>query len=222
VPFADGFHKEAIEIAHRHGALYVFDEVVTGFRMGLGGAQAALGVSPDLTTLGKALMSGYPSCGAVGGKAEIMETASTGLPDERPYAYVVGTLSGNTLSAAAAYNTIVELEKPGTVERMFAAAADYVDKLNSLFASRSAGFFAYNFGGIVRIEMTAPHAVPLTSPEKLQEVVSRRKILAEYSLIVQEQGVLTRMGRDMISCSHTVKDNDAAVKAYAALLDALE
>jgi glutamate-1-semialdehyde aminotransferase len=222
VPFADGFHKAAIEIAHRHGALYIFDEVVTGFRMGLGGAQAVLGVSPDLTTLGKALMSGYPSCGAVGGRADIMETASTGLPDERPYAYVVGTLSGNTLSAAAAYNTIVELEKPGMLERMFTAAADYVDKLNALFVSRSAGFFAYNFGGIVRIEMTAPHAVPLTSAEKLQEVVDRRRILAEYSLIVQERGVLTRMGRDMVSCSHTLRDNDAAVMGYAALLDALE
>ena len=67
VPFADGFHAAAMEIAHRHGALYVFDEVVTGLRMGLGGAQGELGVSPDLTTLGKALMGGWPCCGAVCG-----------------------------------------------------------------------------------------------------------------------------------------------------------
>jgi glutamate-1-semialdehyde 2,1-aminomutase len=222
VPFADGFHQAAMEIAHRHGALYVFDEVVTGLRMGLGGAQAVLGVKPDLTTLGKALMSGYPSCGAVGGRADIMETASTGLPDERPFAYVVGTLSGNTLSAAAAYYTLVELEKPGTIERMFAAASDYVDKLNALFASSSTGFFAYNFGGIIRIELTAPHAVPLTSAEKLQEVVYRRRILVDYSIIIAERGVLSRMGRDMISTSHTVHDNDKAVEAYGALLEALE
>lgn len=222
VPFVEGFHTAAIEVAHRHGALYVFDEVVTGLRMGLGGAQAAFGVMPDLTTLGKALMSGYPSCGAVGGKAEIMETASTGLPDERPYAYVVGTLAGNTLSAAAAYYTFVELEKPGTVERVFAAAADYVDKLNALFASTTTGFFAYNYGGIIRIEMTAPHAVALTSAEKLQEVIYRRHILSDYSIIVMERGVLSRMGRDMISSSHTVRDNDKAVGAYEALVDALQ
>ncbi len=222
VPFADGFHQAAMEITRRHGALYVLDEVVTGLRMGLGGAQAVLGVKPDLTTLGKALMSGYPSCGAVGGRADVMDTASTGLPDARPYAYVVGTLAGNALSAAAAYHTFVELERPGTIERMFAAAADYVDKLNGLFASRNAGFFAYNFGGIIRIEMTAPQAVPLTSPEKLQEVLLRRGILADYSLIVEERGVLSRMGRDMISCSHTLRDNDKAVQAYASLIDALE
>jgi glutamate-1-semialdehyde 2,1-aminomutase len=222
VPFEEGFHEKAMEIAHRHGALYIFDEVVTGLRMGLGGAQAVLGVAPDLTTLGKALMSGFPSCGAVGGKAEVMETASTGLPDERPYAYVVGTLAGNTLSAAAAYYTFVELEKHGTVERMIAAAGDYVDKLNSAFAVKGAGFFAYNFGGIIRIEMTAPHAVSLSSAGALQEVVMRRKILVEYSLIVQERGILSRMGRDMISASHTTKDNDRAVEAYAALVDALE
>jgi glutamate-1-semialdehyde aminotransferase len=179
-------------------------------------------VTPDLTTLGKALMSGYPSCGAVGGRADIMETASTGLPDERPYAYVVGTLSGNTLSAAAAYYTFVELEKHGTIERMLTAATDYVDKLNALFASRGTGFFAYNFGGIIRIEMTAPHAVPLTSPTAFEEILRRRGILAEYSIVVQERGVLSRMGRDMISASHTLKDNDKGVAAYSALVDALE
>jgi glutamate-1-semialdehyde aminotransferase len=222
VPFAEGFHQAAMEIAHRHGALYVFDEVVTGLRMGLGGAQAVLGVKPDLTTMGKALMSGYPSCGAVGGKAEIMDTASTGLPDERPYAYVVGTLAGNTLSSAAAYYTFVELEKPGILERMFAAAADYVDKLNALFSSKGVGFFSYNYGGIIRIELTAPHAVPLTSPEKLQEVVFRRRIIVDYSIIVMARGVLSRMGRDMISCSHTLRDNDMGAAAYAALVDALE
>ncbi len=221
VPFQDGFHKAAMEIAHRHGALYVFDEVVTGLRMGLGGAQAVLGVKPDLTTMGKALMSGYPSCGAVGGRADVMDTASTGLPDGRPYAYVVGTLSGNTLSAAAAYYTITELEKPGVMERLFSSAADYVEKLNALFASGSTGFFAYNYGGIIRIELTAPHAVPLTSPEKLLEVVERRRILVDYSIVIMDRGVLSRMGRDMISASHTPADNDAAVAAYAALIEAL-
>ncbi len=95
VPFADGFHASAIELAHRHGALYVFDEVVTGLRMGLGGAQEALGVKPDLTTLGKALMGGWPSCGAVGGSAEVMQTATVGvIPDGKPFAYFAGTLAG--------------------------------------------------------------------------------------------------------------------------------
>jgi glutamate-1-semialdehyde 2,1-aminomutase len=223
VPFADGFHAAAIEIAHKHGALYVFDEVVTGLRMGLGGAQAALGVKPDLTTLGKALMGGWPSCGAVGGSAEVMETASVGvIPDGKAFAYIAGTLPGNTLSAAAAYNTILALEKPGVMEKMFAVAGDYVDKLNALFAARGCGFFAFNFGSIIRIEMTAPHGVPLTGPEVFPEIIGRRAILEEYSLIVHANGVLTRNGRDMVSSTHSTKDNDKAVQAFSALIDTLE
>ncbi|MBA7689875.1 Glutamate-1-semialdehyde 2,1-aminomutase [subsurface metagenome] len=222
VPFEESFHKKAIEIAHRYGALYIFDEVVTGLRMGLGGAQAALGVMPDVTTLGKALMNGYPSCGAVCGKADIMETLSTGLPGDRPYAYVAGTLAGNLLSVSAAYYNILELERPGVIGRLFRVAEDYVTKLNDMFQVKKRGFFAYNYGGIIRIELTAPHAVPLTSPDAIAEVLTRRGILSHYALAVHNQGVLTRMGRDMISCSHTEEDNDRAAKAYEAMVDILE
>jgi glutamate-1-semialdehyde aminotransferase len=223
VPFADGFHRDAIELTHRNGAVYVFDEVVTGLRMGLGGAQAALGVTPDLTTLGKALMGGWPGCGAVCGRAAVMETATVGvIPDGRPFAYLAGTLAGSTLSAAAAYYTIVELEKPGVMDRLFMVASDLVDKLNGLFAGRGCGFFAYNFGGIIRIEMTAPHGVPLTGPEVFPEIITRRGLLEGYSAIVHAHGVLTRNGRDMVSSAHTTKDNDRAVQAFSALIDTLE
>jgi glutamate-1-semialdehyde aminotransferase len=203
--------------------VYVFDEVVTGLRMGLGGAQAALGVTPDLTTLGKALMGGWPGCGAVCGSASVMETATVGvIPDGRPFAYLAGTLAGSTLSAAAAYYTIVELEKPGVMDRLFMVASDLVDKLNGLFAGRGCGFFAYNFGGIIRIEMTAPHGVPLTGPEVFPEIITRRGLLEGYSAIVHAHGVLTRNGRDMVSSAHTTKDNDRAVQAFSALIDTLE
>lgn len=222
VPVSEGFHRQALGLAHDHGALYIFDEVVTGLRVGLGGAQALLGATPDLTTLGKGLMNGYPGCGAVCGKAEIMDTASTGLPDQRPFAYVAGTLSGNTLSAAAAYHTLRLLEQPGVMDHLRAVAADYVGKLNALFQQRGTSFFAYHHGGIIRIELTAPHAVPLTSPEAIGEVLMRRALLADYALAVHHQGVLSRMGRDMISTAHTPEDNDQAVAAYGALIDLLE
>jgi glutamate-1-semialdehyde 2,1-aminomutase len=222
VPVDEGFHRQAIELAHKHGALYIFDEVVTGLRVGLGGAQALQGVTPDLTTLGKGLMNGYPSCGAVCGRAEIMETASTGLPDERAFAYIAGTLSGNTLSVAAAYHTLRLIEEPGVMEHVQAVAADYVAKLNALFEARGTGFFAYHHGSIIRIELTAPHAVPLTSPEAIGEVLRRRSILAEYALAIHHAGVLSRMGRDMICAAHSVEDNDKAVAAYAAMIDLLE
>lgn len=223
VPFVEDYHKQAIEIAHKYGALYIFDEVVTGLRMGLGGAQAVLGVEPDLTTLGKALMNGYPSCGAVCGKAEIMDTASTGLPDGKTaFAYIAGTLSGNPLSATAAYQTITEMEKPGVVEHLFDVAEDYINKLNEMFEAKGTDFFAYNYGGIIRIELTAPHAVLITSAESMQEILLRRGILAEYALPIHNNGIMSRMGRDMISVAHSKEDNNHAVKAFAEMVDILE
>jgi glutamate-1-semialdehyde 2,1-aminomutase len=219
VPFDEDFHAQAIGLAHAYGALYVFDEVVTGVRVGRGGAQQRFGVSPDLTTLGKGLMNGYPSCGAVGGRKEIIDAAHTGLPDDRPTTYIGGTLSGNVLSAAAAYHTLNLLGRDGVLERADAVAEDLVGKLNTLFEGAGADFFAYHFGTVIRVELTAPHAVPLRGPRDAAEILARRDLLTRYMLPVQNAGVLSRMGRDMLSCAHTETDNDKVVAAYECLLD---
>ncbi|MFF4031270.1 aspartate aminotransferase family protein [Streptomyces sviceus] len=221
VPFDEDFHAQAIELTHRYGALYVFDEVVTGVRAARGGAQTRFGVTPDLTTLGKGLMNGYPSCGAVGGRREIIDTAHIGVPDERPTTYIGGTLSGNVLSAAAAYHTLGIITRDGVFERAETVAADLVRRLNDLFGTRGFEFFAYHFGTVVRIELTAPHAVPLRGPDDFAEVLRRREILSRYMLPVQNAGVLSRMGRDMLCAAHTAADNDKVVTAYDRLLDLL-
>jgi glutamate-1-semialdehyde 2,1-aminomutase len=221
VPFDDGYHHEAIALAHRYGALYIFDEIVTGFRLGVGGAQARLGVTPDLTTLGKGLMNGYPSCGAVGGRKDVLDCAGTGPPRERPTAYIGGTMSGNVLSVAACLQTVTQARRPGVLDHARDIAADLVGKLNRLFDERAESFFAYHYGSIVKIELTAPHAVRLDSADGALEALDRRGLLSTYMLPVQNAGVLSRMGRDMVSCAHTYDDNDRAVAAYEALLDFL-
>jgi glutamate-1-semialdehyde aminotransferase len=221
VPFRPGFQREAQEIAHHHGALFVLDEVVTGFRVGRGGVQRALGLSPDLTTLGKGLMNGYPGCGAVGGRAELLDCAGTGVPEHDRMAYIGGTLSGNVLSMTAAFHTIDILERTNGIERAIASADDAVSKLNALFSARRSSFFAYNFGSILRIEMTAPHAVPMDRSNRMEEVLERRGVLSRYMVPVHNRGVMSRMGRDMVSSAHDSKDNDRLVAAYDGLLDIL-
>jgi len=221
VPFDEDFHVQAVEIAHAHGALYVFDEIVTGVRAARGGAQALFGVRPDLTTLGKGLMNGYPSCGAVGGRREIMDTAHIGVPDERPTTYIGGTLSGNVLSAAAAYHTLGLLGRKGVFEQTEAVARDLVNRLNMLFEASGVPFFAYHFGTVVRIELTAPHAV----------VGRRRRGTRTHSGAPRhpqplhdpggQRGRALRMGRDMLSAAHTIDNNDKVVAAYERLLDLL-
>jgi len=99
-----GFLEALREITERHGALLVFDEVMTGFRVGLGGAQERFGVTPDLTTLGKVIGAGLP-VGAFGGRRDIMEQVAPAGP-----IYQAGTLSGNPLATAAGNAQLAWLE----------------------------------------------------------------------------------------------------------------
>jgi glutamate-1-semialdehyde 2,1-aminomutase len=112
VPPAPGFLEFLRELTRQHGALLVFDEVMTGFRLAYGGAQAYFGIQPDLTTLGKIIGGGLP-VGAYGGRREIMECVSPLGP-----VYQAGTLSGNPLAVAAGLATLALLREPGVYEKI--------------------------------------------------------------------------------------------------------
>jgi len=105
-----GFLEGLREITQDYGALLVFDEVMTGFRIAYGGAQAKFGVTPDLTTLGKVIGGGLP-VGAYGGRRDIMSLVAPAGP-----MYQAGTLSGNPLAMTAGIKTLELLQKPGTYE----------------------------------------------------------------------------------------------------------
>jgi glutamate-1-semialdehyde 2,1-aminomutase len=112
VPPADGFLLGLREATRAHGTLLVFDEVMTGFRVALGGAQELYGVDPDLTTLGKVIGGGLP-VGAYAGKRRIMETVAPVGP-----MYQAGTLSGNPLAMTAGLVTLKELRRPGVFDEL--------------------------------------------------------------------------------------------------------
>lgn len=112
IPPAEGFLEGLRELTEIHGALLIFDEVMTGFRVELGGAQELYGINPDLTTLGKVIGGGLP-VGAYAGKREIMETVAPAGP-----MYQAGTLSGNPLAMTAGLVTLRELRKPGVFETL--------------------------------------------------------------------------------------------------------
>lgn len=107
-----GFLKGLRELTKEHDALLVFDEVMTGFRISYGGAQAKFGVTPDLTTLGKVIGGGLP-VGAYGGRADIMAMVAPAGP-----MYQAGTLSGNPLAMTAGIETLKLLKEPGTYEQL--------------------------------------------------------------------------------------------------------
>ena len=134
IPPLPGFLEALREVTARDGAVLIFDEVMTGFRVALGGAQERYGVTPDLTTLGKIIGGGLP-VGAFGGKANIMEHIAPSGP-----VYQAGTLSGNPLAMAAGLAMLNEIEADGFYDRLEA-------RTNSLVAGL--------------IEAAARHNVPL-------------------------------------------------------------
>jgi glutamate-1-semialdehyde 2,1-aminomutase len=123
IPPVPGFLETLRELCTKHGALLIFDEVMTGFRVALGGVQARYGVKPDLTTLGKVVGGGMP-VGAFGGRADIMDRITPDGP-----VFHAGTLSGNPVAMAAGLATLKECMKPGFYEGLENKARAFMDGL---------------------------------------------------------------------------------------------
>ena len=119
IPPVEGFLEGLREVCDQYKSVLIFDEVMTGFRVALGGAQAHYNIQPDLTTLGKVIGGGMP-VGAFGGKREIMEYLAPLGP-----VYQAGTLSGNPVAMAAGLAAMKELSRPGFYQLLF----DYTEKL---------------------------------------------------------------------------------------------
>lgn len=136
------FLKGLRELCDQYKAVLIFDEVMTGFRVALGGAQSVYGIQPDITTLGKVIGGGMP-VGALGGRAEIMAF----LAPEGPV-YQAGTLSGNPLAMAAGLATLNEIEKPEFFKDLAKTTNDLITGLSDVAASSNIPFFKASVGGM--------------------------------------------------------------------------
>jgi len=157
---AEGFLEALRELCSAHGAVLIFDEVMTGFRVALGGAQARFGIRPDLTTLGKVIGGGMP-VGAFGGKREIMEQVAPLGP-----VYQAGTLSGNPVAVAAGRATLEIVEQPGFQEGVEAAARTLVEGLADEANKAGVEFSAQSIGSMFGLYFRA--APPRSFAEVMQ------------------------------------------------------
>jgi glutamate-1-semialdehyde 2,1-aminomutase len=142
VPPEEGFLETLRTVCSDSGALLIFDEVMTGFRVAKGGAQALFSITPDLTTLGKIVGGGMPAA-AFGGRADVMADIAPDGP-----VYQAGTLSGNPLAMAAGLATLEALESPGFYETLGESTGHLVDGLKSIADRRKIPLAVESIGGM--------------------------------------------------------------------------
>ncbi|HEY8745047.1 MAG TPA: aminotransferase class III-fold pyridoxal phosphate-dependent enzyme, partial [Chloroflexota bacterium] len=201
-PPVPGFLQGVVELAHRHGALVIFDEIVTGFRMALGGAQERYGVTPDLACFAKAIANGMPLA-AVCGQRDIMQAA------ERLTISV--TYGGEALSLAAAQATLAVYRSQDVIGHLWRMGQALMEGING--AARAAGvpFRAWGHPPMSAVEFTGLSTA--------QANVAWQHLLGEMAA----RGVLLRRGGlNFITYSHTPADIERTVAAYRASLAALQ
>jgi len=142
IPPSEAFLKTLRELCTKHGVVLIFDEVMTGFRVHLGGAQALYGITPDMTTLGKIIGGGLP-VGAFGGRKEIM----TGLAPLGKV-YQAGTLSGNPVAVTAGLKTLELIQSPNFYEKLSAQTTKLVAGLKASADKAGITFNAQSIGGM--------------------------------------------------------------------------
>ncbi|WP_314723307.1 glutamate-1-semialdehyde 2,1-aminomutase, partial [Haemophilus pittmaniae] len=148
VPPKNGFLQGLRELCDQYGALFIIDEVMTGFRVALAGAQTYYGVTPDLTTLGKVIGGGMP-VGAVGGKKAIMQYLAPTGP-----VYQAGTLSGNPIAMAAGLACLNELKKAGNEQRLNTLTEKLCQGLRASADKHGVPFVVNQVGGMFGIFFT--------------------------------------------------------------------
>jgi glutamate-1-semialdehyde 2,1-aminomutase len=189
----------------RHGAVLIFDEVMTGFRVALGGAQAHYGITPDLTTLGKVIGGGMP-VGAFGGRRDIMERIAPLGP-----VYQAGTLSGNPVAVAAGLATLEQIQAPGFYERLAARTQRLTDGLAAAAARRGVTFCARAVGGMFGLYFAA------TAPASYAQVMGCDKAsFNRWFHAMLERGhyfAPSAFEAGFVSAAHAEADIDATIAA---------
>jgi glutamate-1-semialdehyde 2,1-aminomutase len=209
VPTA-GFLETLREQCTKHGALLIFDEVMTGFRVGLGSAQGLFGISPDLTTLGKVIGGGMP-VGAFGGKREIMEKLAPNGP-----VYQAGTLSGNPVAVAAGLATLKLVQAPGFYDALAERTARLCAGLVEAAHAQGVAFSAQSVGGMFGIYFSA------TPPASYAEALAcDKEAFNRFFHAMLEEGVYlapSAYEAGFVSAAHTDADIAATVAAAAKAL----
>ncbi|MGA9049261.1 MAG: aminotransferase class III-fold pyridoxal phosphate-dependent enzyme, partial [Dehalococcoidia bacterium] len=222
VPFE--FNGEVRKLCDEFGALFIFDEVVTGFRLGMGGAQGYFGVKPDLTIFGKCVTGGYPMAGGVGGRADVIQCFAAGVEGTGERAYVGGTLSANPLSCVAGYYALVEMERTNAPVIAGRAGDRLTKGLQAMIDRFKLPYVVYNQGSIVHLETSAVTLLDFNNLERLlNEVNPRKHMMEEMGAAYMANGLITLAGSRMYtSMADTDEVIDEALRKFESVFSSAE
>jgi glutamate-1-semialdehyde 2,1-aminomutase len=210
-----GYLAELRRITTEYGALLIFDEVLTGWRVARGGAQAYYGIDPDLTTFGKVIGGGLP-VGAYGGKRKIMEWVAPAGP-----MYQAGTLSGNPLAMTCGLKTLEILGRPGAYERLNKSTERLVTGLNGNMEKLGLPYRAQSIGALFGLFFTPTAVFDFDTA-----LTANTKLYSRYFHGMMQRGIFiapSQFEAGFMSLAHTDADIDATVAAsHDALRDALK
>ncbi|MGD8604121.1 MAG: aminotransferase class III-fold pyridoxal phosphate-dependent enzyme [Anaerolineales bacterium] len=223
-PVPYDFNRKVRDLCDEFGALLIFDEVVTGFRLGMGGAQGYFGVKPDLTIFGKCVTGGYPMAGGVGGRAQVVSTFAPGIGGMGERAYIGGTLTANPLSCAAGYYALKEMERTNAPVIAGRAGDRLTQGLQSIIDKYGLPFVAYNQGSIVHLETSGVMLLDLKNPIKtLREIKPRKHMIEEMGAAYMAKGLITLAGSRMYTSMADTDDIiDEALERFETVLSSVE
>jgi len=223
-PVYPDFNQKVRQLCDEFGALLIFDEVVTGFRLGMGGAQGYFGVKPELTIFGKCVTGGYPMAGALGGRRDVMMHLCAGIGGTGERAYVGGTLSANPLSCIAGYYALLEMERTDAPVIAGKAGDRLCKGLQEIIERRNLPFVAYNQGSIVHLETTGVMLLDFKNILKIaREMKPRKHMLEEMGAAYMAQGIVTLAGsRLYTSLADTDEIIDDALERFDYVLSCVE
>ncbi|MGA8097967.1 MAG: glutamate-1-semialdehyde 2,1-aminomutase [Candidatus Cybelea sp.] len=209
-----GYLQRLRDLCTRYGSLLIFDEVMSGFRVARGGAQAREGVVPDITTLGKIIGGGLP-VGAFGGRADVMARLSPEGP-----VYQAGTLSGNPLAVAAGLATLQIVASDATLyDRLERTTGQLVAGLEKVLRSHGVGHYCTYAGAMFCVFFTPDAVKDLEGARKTD-----RGLFAKYFGAMLDRGVYlapSQFEANFLSAAHTARDVERTVAAADASLAAL-
>ena len=212
VPPAPGFLRELGDLAHRHGALLICDEVITGFRLRYGAAYELYDAAPDLIMLGKIIGGGMP-VGAIAGRATLMDLLAPAGP-----VYQAGTLSGNPLSVRAGLETLKLLAQPGVYERLEAAGARLAAGLGAALAAAGRGGCVNRAGSLLTLFLGTDRVSDGARARRADPAAFARFFHAMF-----DRGVNlppSQFEAMFVSLAHSDADLDATIAAARAALAA--